>query len=213
MFAARGRTGSTPDRVGNWNSPLGQRASNPLLCDDRAMPVRRVVTGQLADGRSVFVADEALEPISVALMPGTLFERIWGSDDPVVLPTNGVAPPATRFFPPAEGFRFLVWTIGPAGASIPDDIDIAAAVAAVETTLPGLIDHNEPDDPGMHTTDTIDFDYVVSGEVILELDDGATVHLRAGDCVVQNGTRHRWTNPSAEPCTIVTTLVGARRHD
>ena len=30
--------------------------------------------------------------------------------------------------------------------------------------------------PGMHTTDTVDFDVVVSGEVYLELDDGAEVY-------------------------------------
>jgi mannose-6-phosphate isomerase-like protein (cupin superfamily) len=175
------------------------------------MRVRRVITGQTADGTSVFVADEALEPATVALMPGTEFHRIWGSDVATTLPTEGQAPEAPRFFPPADGFRFLVWTIGPADAIVPGDIDVGAAVAEIETRLPGLIDHNEPDDPGMHTTDTVDFDYVVSGEVVMELDDGATVHLRAGDCVVQNGTRHRWSNPGSQPCTIVTALVGARR--
>jgi quercetin dioxygenase-like cupin family protein len=63
----------------------------------------------------------------------------------------------------------------------------------------------------MHTTDTIDFEYVVSGECYLELDDGAEVHLRAGDTVVQNGTRHRWANRSSEPCTLVVCIVGAAR--
>jgi mannose-6-phosphate isomerase-like protein (cupin superfamily) len=175
------------------------------------MRVRRVVTGQTADGTSVFVADEPREPIRAALIPTTEFHPIWGSDEMVALPTDGAPPAAVRFFPPATGFRFLVWTIGPGDAALPDDLDLGAAVAELDRKLPGLIDHNEPDDPGMHTTDTVDFDYVVSGEVLLELDDGATVHLRAGDCVVQNGTRHRWSNPSAEPCTIVTALVGARR--
>jgi uncharacterized cupin superfamily protein len=46
----------------------------------------------------------------------------------------------------------------------------------------------EPENPGMHTTDTVDFDVVMSGEVYLELDDGSEVLLKAGDCVVQNGT-------------------------
>ena len=67
----------------------------------------------------------------------------------------------------------------------------------------------EPDDPGMHTTDTVDFDYVVSGEVYLELDDGAEVLLKPGDCVVQNGTRHRWNNRSDEPCVVAVCIVGA----
>jgi mannose-6-phosphate isomerase-like protein (cupin superfamily) len=174
------------------------------------MGVRRVVTGRTADGKSVFVADEEVETATVTLMPGTGFHRIWGSDTTVTLPTDGSPPAAPRFFPPTDGFRFLVWSIGPAGATVERDIDVGAAVAEIEARLPGLIDHNEPDDPGMHTTDTIDFDYVVSGEVVLELDDGAEVLLRSGDCVVQNGTRHRWRNPGTEPCTIVTALVGAR---
>jgi mannose-6-phosphate isomerase-like protein (cupin superfamily) len=175
------------------------------------MRVRRVITGQTTDGTSVFVTDEELEPATVALMPGTEFHRIWGSDVAVTLPVDGRDPVAPRFFPPADGFRFLVWTIGPSDAVVPGDIDVGAAVAEIEARLPGLIDHNEPDNPGMHTTDTVDFDYVVSGEVVMELDDGAEVHLHAGDCVVQNGTRHRWSNPGSQPCTIVTALVGARR--
>ena len=63
----------------------------------------------------------------------------------------------------------------------------------------------------MHTTDSVDFDFVVSGEVYLELDNGEEVLLRPGDSVVQNGTRHRWNNRSDQPCTIVVAIVGAPR--
>ena len=63
----------------------------------------------------------------------------------------------------------------------------------------------------MHTTDTVDFDVIVSGEAYLELDDGAEVLLKAGDCVIQNGTRHAWRNRSSEKCVIAVTLVGADR--
>jgi mannose-6-phosphate isomerase-like protein (cupin superfamily) len=37
------------------------------------------------------------------------------------------------------------------------------------------------------------------------------VHLRAGDTVVQNGTRHRWRNEGTEPCRIVVFMVGTAR--
>jgi mannose-6-phosphate isomerase-like protein (cupin superfamily) len=174
--------------------------------------VRRVVTGRTAGGKSVFVADEELDGATVSLMPGSAFHRIWGSDVAPTVPADGSAPDAPRFFPPADGYRFLVWSVAPAEVvNDREGIDVAAALAEIEANLPGLIDHNEPDDPGMHTTDTIDFDYVAAGEIILELDDGAEVHLRTGDCVVQNGTRHRWRNAGDQPCTIVTALVGARR--
>jgi mannose-6-phosphate isomerase-like protein (cupin superfamily) len=175
------------------------------------MKVRRVVTGQTADGTSVFVSDEAVDPVTLQLLPGSEFHRLWGTDGPVVLPTDGAAPSAPRYFPPVDGFRFAVFTIGPGSEEIAADIDVDAALAEFEERLPGMAEHLEPEVPGMHTTDTVDFDVVVSGEVFLELDDGAEVHLRAGDCVVQNGTRHRWTNRSDEPCTIVVALVGAAR--
>jgi hypothetical protein len=44
------------------------------------------------------------------------------------------------------------------------------AFTKLDEDPPGLIGHLEPDDPSMHTTDTIDLEYVISGEVWLELD-------------------------------------------
>jgi mannose-6-phosphate isomerase-like protein (cupin superfamily) len=175
------------------------------------MNVRRVVTGQRADGTSVFVSDEQVEPVTVSLLPGATFHRLWASDAMVQLPTDGTAPDAPRYFPPAGGFRFGVFTLGPDTVTASEGIDFGAALAEVARKLPGLADSMEPAAPGMHTTDTIDYDFVLSGEVWLELDNGAQVHLRAGDCVVQNGTRHAWRNKSAAPCVLAFALVGARR--
>ncbi len=86
-----------------------------------------------------------------------------------------------------------------------------AAIAEADQKLPGLIDVFETDDPSMHRTDTVDYILVVSGEVSLELDDGQTVPLTAGDCLVQNGTRHAWRNTSSAPCMLAFAIVGARR--
>jgi mannose-6-phosphate isomerase-like protein (cupin superfamily) len=77
--------------------------------------------------------------------------------------------------------------------------------------LPGLAEHHEWDNFPMHTTDTLDYGVVIRGEIILELDDGKSVHLRQGDCIVQNGTRHRWNNPLAEPCLMAFVMIGAIR--
>jgi quercetin dioxygenase-like cupin family protein len=91
--------------------------------------------------------------------------------------------------------------------------DVSAAVAQFEADCPGLLGSLESMETGMHTSDTIDFEYVVSGEVDLELDAGETVRLRAGDTLVQNGTRHAWHNRGDEPCVIVVCLVGAKRQN
>jgi mannose-6-phosphate isomerase-like protein (cupin superfamily) len=60
-------------------------------------------------------------------------------------------------------------------------------------------------------SDSLDYNIVIRGELILELDDGKTVRLRPGDCVIQNGTRHRWINPTSEPCLMASVLIGGQR--
>jgi mannose-6-phosphate isomerase-like protein (cupin superfamily) len=176
------------------------------------MANRRVVTGTDENGKSVVTSNEEVEAVTVSLMPGLEFRPAWGADDTVGLPSDGTSRRASAYFPPERGFRFGYVTIPPerAGPAAPPD-DVARAMAEVEDKLPGLIGHMEPDHPGMHTTDTVDFDVVLSGEIWLELDDGAEVKLETGDCVVQNGTRHAWHNRSSEPCVLAVALVGARR--
>jgi quercetin dioxygenase-like cupin family protein len=63
--------------------------------------------------------------------------------------------------------------------------------------------------PRNHRTDSIDYAIVMSGEVNMELDD-ATVHLRAGDVLVQRGTIHNWVNRGTEPCVIAFVLIAAK---
>ena len=152
------------------------------------MKVRRVVTGHDAGGKAVFVSDEEVEPVTVALAPGSEFHRLWGSDQPPHFPDDGAQPAHLTYFPPVGGFRFGLFAVPPAGqVTLPDDLDIGIAMSEMEEKLPGLATHMEPDAPGMHTTATIDYEYVIEGEVVLELDDGAEVTLRPGDTVVQNG--------------------------
>jgi quercetin dioxygenase-like cupin family protein len=64
--------------------------------------------------------------------------------------------------------------------------------------------------PRNHRTDSIDYGVVISGELDMELDDGAVVHLKAGDCIVQRGTIHNWVNKGAEPCLIAFILIWAK---
>jgi mannose-6-phosphate isomerase-like protein (cupin superfamily) len=179
--------------------------------EEDTMRVRRVVTGQEAGGRSVVVEDELVEPVTVALFPGAEFHRIWGDDERPRLPSEGTTPNAPTHFPPAEGYRFGMFTMAPDSAGGTSDVDPEEAIAEIQRELPGLIDVLEPDGAGMHRTDTVDFNLIVSGEVWLELDDGAEVLLRAGDCVVQNGARHRWRNTSSEPCVMAVGQIGAAR--
>ncbi len=66
----------------------------------------------------------------------------------------------------------------------------------------------ERDVPGMHMTDTVDLEVVLSGVATLEFDKGAHVDLAAGDTFVQNGTRHRWSNRGKEPAVVAVVMIG-----
>ncbi|WP_279580779.1 cupin domain-containing protein [Fodinicola feengrottensis] len=105
----------------------------------------------------------------------------------------------------------MINTIPPGELVPPTNVDTAAALAELERQMPGAMAAMEPDAPGMHTTDSLDYVLIVSGEVTLELDDGERTVLRAGDVVVQNGTRHAWRNHGTETCMIVGVAIGADR--
>ena len=174
------------------------------------MGARRVVTGHDGAGKAVFVSDEMVEPVTTTLLAGMEFHQLWGTDQKSEFPDPGERPSTPRYFPPLHGTRFVFFSVPPDGSSpLTPDLDIDAAITELNETLPGLADYVEPDNPGMHTTASIDYGVVLSGEVTLELDDGATVALRPGDTYVQNGTRHRWSNGGSAPAVIAAVLIGA----
>jgi mannose-6-phosphate isomerase-like protein (cupin superfamily) len=173
------------------------------------MAVRRVVTGVNGDGASVFVSDEQVEGVAPRLLPGFEFLTVWGQDETPAAPQDGTPPPRHGYFPPAGGYRVSTFTVPPDSTPPPEGIDVEAELADFQAKLPGVMSHMEPDNPGMHTTTTIDVEYVISGRIVLELDDGKTVELGPGDTLVQNGTRHAWRNPFDEPATILVVLIGA----
>jgi len=173
------------------------------------MSIRRIVTAQTSKG-AVFVSDEAVPPITVSVMPGSEFRTMWGSDTAASLPSNSQVPATHGWFPSADGYRFHVLTLAQSTAGAPR-VDLAAGLAEARQKLPGLVEASEPGPEGTHRSDTVDFVAIMSGEAWLELDDGKRTLVRAGDTVVQNGTRHAWRNLSDKPCVMAVTLVGAKR--
>lgn len=175
------------------------------------MKIRRVVTGHSGQGMAVVASDTLVEGFRPALSPGQEFHMLWGADEAPTYPDHGAALPFHDWFPPVGGFRFLSATMPPDTCAPLPTADMAAATAELEAAAPGLLATMEPDAPGMHTTDTIDVIYVISGEIVLELDDAAKVTVRAGETIVQSGTRHAWRNPGSEPCRLIAVQIGAHR--
>jgi hypothetical protein len=177
----------------------------------RVSEIHCVVTGRNKAGKSVIVSNAVANPVTVGLLPGYQFYRLWGSDSIPALPSDGTPTSQPGYFPPKNGFRFGFFTLPPATSTKAEPIVTPAVLEETRQKLPGVLDTLEPDHPGMHATDSVDFDVVVFGEVVLELDEGAEVVLKAGDCVIQNGTRHAWHNRSSDNCVIAFSLVGAER--
>lgn len=113
--------------------------------------------------------------------------------------------------PAAGGSCAMLVTFPPESGVQPDAAALQAAAAEMAERLPGLADQFEPDHPGFHRTDTVDYGVLLEGELELQLDEGETVTFKAGDLVVQNGTRHAWRNPGQVPARMLFVMVGAQR--
>jgi len=105
-----------------------------------------------------------------------------------------------------------IWTTE--GFPVNNDGQDDAAKRQVGTTLAGgtilrVVEFSPGVQARNHRTDSIDYAIVLSGEIDMEID-GALVHLRAGDVLVQRGTIHNWTNPGTEPCVVAFVLVAAK---
>lgn len=187
--------------------------------DAASQPVpRRFLTGRDPAGKSVFrAAGITPQVIRIDSNPGLTFYELYATDGVPALSgrENDPMQRRTQDFPGPGGTNFRLISYPPrrpAGWKPPAGVTFASALAELDTKVPGMGRHFDRETPGMHTTDTVDYGVVVRGEMTLELDDGRVMHLRQGDCVIQNGTRHRWRNPSSsEPCLMAFVSVGGRR--
>lgn len=112
--------------------------------------------------------------------PGAHYSVIWSTD---TLPANndGNEDPSGK----------------PIGTTIP-----GGSVFRIVSFAPGVAARN-------HRTDSIDYAVVMAGEIDMVLD-RETVHLKAGDVLVQRGTIHNWVNNGTEPCVIAFALISAK---
>ena len=105
-----------------------------------------------------------------------------------------------------------IWTTE--GFPIDNDVDADAALRKVGTTLDNgtvfrVVSFGPGVTPRNHRTDSIDYATVLSGEIDMELD-GTSVHLKAGDLLVQRGTIHNWVNKGTAPCVIAFVQLAAK---
>lgn len=173
-------------------------------------PVRRVVTGNNAEGRTSIVEDGlAVQVRTVAARPGYRVTNLWathGSPAPINDPDRigevaGVLPPAN-----GTVVRIIDYPPEPKDAGERERMQRASFASL----FPDAVHQPEGGPhPGMHKTETVDYAIVISGEIIAVMDDGETL-LKAGDVLIQRGTNHAWSNRSDAFCRIAFVLIDGR---
>jgi hypothetical protein len=175
-----------------------------------AEAMRRVVSGEADNGRSLIVLDAPPSGEIGAPGLGGLYE-IWheaasGVIDPKDKADRGETQPILSPAPGNVKVRWFVIEPPPEGA--PAD---AIKAAARERFTQFGAEHELRDQdrhPAMHQTPTLDIICLISGDATLVLDDGET-RLRPGQIVIQRGTSHAWTAHGG-PALFLAVLIDRR---
>jgi quercetin dioxygenase-like cupin family protein len=141
---------------------------------------RRVVTGHDANGKAIVLIDEVMVG-PPPMAPGVEGMPVWTTEG---FPTNNDGDKDTSGevagITKANGTVFTMVTFGPGCTELP------------------------------HRTSSIDYGVIVSGEIDMALENGQSVHLRAGDTYVQRGTMHTWINHGNAPCVIAVAIIDSK---
>jgi len=168
---------------------------------------RRVVTGHDTEGRSVIVTDgPSTNRMTLDQAGGLILSEMW---ETMSAPASNAGFVDTALRPRSIVPRRAGGTVFRIIDYPPDSVryrSIAAPGHYADMGAQGDASGRHP--PGMHRTDTIDYAIVLKGEIWAVMEAGETL-LRAGDCLVQRGTNHAWSNRTEEVCTIAFVLVSA----
>ena len=175
------------------------------------MAIRRLVTG-MREGRSAVLSDGPVPTQhEYKAVPGMTSAVIWATAPSPEVDVEEAAPAGTSLHPEPGHTVLCVVDFPPDSVMAAPGFDFPAAGAEQFQHLPGLAERFEMDNPGMHTTQTVDYAVVLGGEIWLELEDGEPAQLGAGDIVVQQRTRHAWRNRGTESARMAFVLIGTDR--
>jgi mannose-6-phosphate isomerase-like protein (cupin superfamily) len=144
-------------------------------------PIKRIVTGHNADGKSIFLSVDEPPQHHHRTEGAVQFTELWNTPQvpAPIFPTEAVEPNER-----------LPLRIPP---------DKGGTICRILDIHPGHLKHIAPradgHHPGMHRTETIDYGIMIEGEIWMLVDDGEVL-LRPGDVVIQRGTDHGWENRS-----------------
>jgi hypothetical protein len=175
------------------------------------IPVRRVVTGHNAQGRSCFVFDGPAPHVYRRSAGSSLVNELWDTAE-TPADNKGAKDPTDRAFrlpPPKNGSVFRI-------IAYPPDSERRASLEAEHasghddgTGRAGALDRGNARHPGFHKTASIDYAIVLQGEIWALMEEGETL-LKQGDVLVQRGTNHAWSNRTSAPAVVAFVLIDAK---
>ena len=171
-------------------------------------PIRRVVTGNDAQGRSKVLFDSAAPNVNPnSFKKGAGMTDIWvfhhcpaniqGDKDDGNLPFH--------FEPPANGGHLRIVQSDERPADYDAGRDIYIVPEHPPRKTPGGTWERGKQNlytTRIHKSETIDYGILVSGERTMILDDGE-YHLKPGDCVIDLAAWHAWRNINAGSMAFV----------
>ena len=168
--------------------------------------LRRVVTGNVASGKSLITFDGP-PPASYEMGAGGLYE-LWDSAGNALNSRDKLDRGLGKVVlgPQSGGVKIRYFAIAPTPEGISNDElnkmfakvfgDINAADDRVDVTR----------HPGMHKTKTLDYIILLKGTAKLILDNDET-DLKPFDVVVQRSTNHAWVCTSQDPALFIAVLI------
>lgn len=177
---------------------------------DDLLPIRRIVTGIDAEGRSCIIDDgESPAVMTMEQRPGFRNTNVWRTlgPDQVVGVADSIAD-HDGVLPPPGGTVFRIIDLPP---EHPDPEERRRqSEASFRQLYPDAHLTDSEHHPGMHVTDTVDYAILLEGELVAIMDSGETA-MRAGDVLIQRGTSHAWANRSGSTARMAFILVDCKR--
>jgi hypothetical protein len=164
--------------LGAGSNAAGQAGAKTPSGIALARGVRRVITGHNARGRSYIIQDD----------------RVTGGSFPSLYNATGDLP----LGPGRTG--------EPTGIMPTDRPELEPAPGGSRCHFVTLPPTPRDAKPGWHRTTTLDYNILLSGELVLMVDEGETT-LFPGDVVIQRNTMHAWRNDTRTPVFWVAVLV------
>lgn len=165
---------------------------------ERPRPVRRIVTGENARGKSVVVSDGPAPNHTTD--PGTPFAQVIWVTGEAAVPGDEPAPAGHTFAFHSKGGSLL------RVVDFPPDETYDTAHLARFLDEHGVRDKGNARHFWFHKTQSLDYAIVIEGEIYALMDEGETL-MRPGDILVQRATNHSWSNRSGKPCRMAFVLL------